>query len=339
MSRRFLLLLAFIAITSLHLSTEARALQALTPSDATQAETAHGMKLEDRTQQLGPFSVREKQFTVTLHEKHIVDSTSGDPGMITTLTSMEIKDAEGAIHFSETFPFDLSGGEFAESLSVVVEPLQGKVRNGLLLTFNYLPSTPLGGHSWQVFGMLDDRLVPFSKPIFAEGSLVNAPEGGVDASTQGDVIKTELLPGLQNEGLSFRVWTGNFFVIYPVKLDFATATAEPAWTCFKMTPGGQVPWCQYRVEADREEVDSDGAIVRLHPQASDAGDVPVRVVLTQATQIEVLAAEGDVEWQEDERGVSLNPGSDFWLKIRIDMNEGWIHSQEDLEAIGLPQAD
>ncbi|MBI4479365.1 MAG: hypothetical protein HY651_05025 [Acidobacteria bacterium] len=74
--------------------------------------------------------------------------------------------------------------------------------------------------------------------------------------------------------LSFRVWTGNFFVIYPVRVDFVIAKAMPAWRCFRMTS----------------------------------------------------------------QGVGLSPGEDFWIKVRIDGKEGWIHTQEDFIAIGLPQA-
>jgi hypothetical protein len=30
------------------------------------------------------------------------------------------------------------------------------------------------------------------------------------------------------------------------------------------------------------------------------------------------------------------PAEDPWLKVRIDGNEGWIHTPEDYMAIGLP---
>jgi len=29
---------------------------------------------------------------------------------------------------------------------------------------------------------------------------------------------------------------------------------------------------------------------------------------------------------------------DVWIKVRIDGQEGWIHSQEDFDAVGLPEA-
>jgi hypothetical protein len=78
--------------------------------------------------------------------------------------------------------------------------------------------------------------------------------------------------------------------------------------------------------------------VRLHAEASEEMGNPQHLVVKKSSNVEFLAAEGDVEWQEDDRGASLNPGDDFWIKVRIDGKEGWIHTQEDFEAIGLPQA-
>jgi hypothetical protein len=65
---------------------------------------------------------------------------------------------------------------------------------------------------------------------------------------------------------------------------------------------------------------------------------PRHVVVRRNSKVEILATEGEVRWQEEANGVGLNPGEDFWLKVRIDGVEGWIHTQEDFLAIGLPSA-
>jgi hypothetical protein len=65
---------------------------------------------------------------------------------------------------------------------------------------------------------------------------------------------------------------------------------------------------------------------------------PGHVVLKKDSKVVILAAQGKVDWQEDDHGVGLTPGDDFWLKVRIDGKEGWIHTQEDFLAIGLPQS-
>jgi hypothetical protein len=32
-----------------------------------------------------------------------------------------------------------------------------------------------------------------------------------------------------------------------------------------------------------------------------------------------------------------DPDTDLWLKVRIDAKEGWMHSEEDFRALGLPE--
>ena len=78
--------------------------------------------------------------------------------------------------------------------------------------------------------------------------------------------------------------------------------------------------------------------VRLHVEAEEGFGTPDHVVVKKDSKVEFLAAEGEVQWEEDEHGVGLSPGDDFWIKVRIDGKEGWIHTQEDFMAIGLPQA-
>ena len=286
-------------------------------------------ELEEVAQSLGPFELGARSFSVVLKQKH-VRGEAPDPDWQTTLASLEIVDDTGMVHFSRTFPYELAGNEFAEPLSVAVEPLVGKNGNGLLVTYGVMPSTPLGGQSWQVFGLFDGRLVPFSKPIVLEGDLVNADEA--------DQVRTVDEPGRRGETLRFRVWTGNFFVVYPVLVDWLRAKVEPAWRCSQMTDRGPRPICPYRMIAERVPQEDELTFVRSHAEAAEGMGTPRHVVLKRDSQVELLGCEGEVRWEEDERSVGLAPGDDFWIKVRIDGREGWIHTQEDFLAIGLPQA-
>ncbi|MBI2818788.1 MAG: hypothetical protein HYX73_02320 [Acidobacteria bacterium] len=286
--------------------------------------------VEDVTRELGPFQLSDQRFTVVLHERHITGATVPDPEWQTTLAEIEIKDEQGAVHYRESFPYEISGNEFSEILSASVELLQGHDRSGLLVTYGSIPSTPLGGQSWQVFGLFENKLVPFSKPIYAEGELATEPNGGV--------LRTETEPNLQGEVLNFRVWTGNFFVLFPVRVDFLMGKVIPAWRCFKVTARGNLPQCQYRLETDRQPQEEEMTFVRMHPEAEEGIGSADHIVVKRDSQVEFLAAEGEVRWEEDEQGVGLAPGDDFWIKVRIDGKEGWIHTQEDFAAIGLPQA-
>ena len=294
---------------------------------------AQSPPIQALTRSLGPFDLNGQKFSVTLHIQQIrTGNAVPDPDFQETLSKLEIKDDQGNIHFSEDIPVSETEDEsFIETTSVSAELLRGKQASGLLLTYGILPSTPLGGLSWQVLGLFNSKLVPFSKPIFLEGDLVNAP-----AADQS--IPTAQEPNLQGEVLHFRVWTGNFFMIFPVKIDWLQAKLSPAWICRKLTASGPQPLCRYRVEADRVPQEEDETFVRLFSEPGEDAGNPAHIVVRKASQIEFLESEAEVYWEEDDQGIGVSASDDPWLKVRIDGKEGWIHTQEDFAAIGLPQA-
>jgi hypothetical protein len=288
---------------------------------------------EDTSQTLGPFSIQDQQFTVLLRMKHLqAQRAVPDPDLHETLSLLEIRDAASMVQYRRDFVIpDATPDGFANTTHAHVQALEGKQGSGVLVSYRDLPSTPLGGVSWQVFGLFKGDLVPLSAPLYTEGDLVNKESGG-----QAVQISEE--PGRQGEVLNFRIWTGNFFVIYPVLVDWLQAGLRPAEQCFKMTSQGQLPVCRYRVEAERQPQEEEPTFVRLYDEPLEELGYPEHAVIKKDSVVEILAAEGEVDWQEDEGGVGLAPGGDFWLKVVIDGKEGWIHTQEDFLAIGLPQA-
>ena len=290
-------------------------------------------QIEDVVNRLGPFEIGGQQFTVLLRRKRVSGPGSVvDPDFQETLESVEILGPDGAIHHEQAFPLpEVADGSFVETTHASAQLLQGAQDSGLLLTYGTVPSTPLGGLSWQVFGVRGQRLMPFSKPVFLEGDLVNTGEGAQE-------IRTSVEPGRAGDMLHFRVWTGNFFVLIPLGIDWLQGKLAPAWQCRKMTSRGPQPICQVRVQAERIPGEEDMTFVRLHQEAEEDSGTPAHVVVRKDSEIEFLAAETEVIWAEDEYGVALTVSDDVWLKVRIDGKEGWIHTQEDFMAIGLPQA-
>ena len=303
-------------------------------------EQAAPAELEDFDRQLGPLEIGGQQFTVALHMKRVMTQGSVvDPDFQETLARLEIKDAGGSVHYEKTFPYEISGDSFVETIDATAQLLQGKQGNGLLITYGTLPSTPLGGQSWQVFSLfagppsapLNGKLVPFSKPIFTEGQLISETPGE-------PVVQASEEPQLQGDVLNFRVWTGNFFAIIPLRILWFQNTIGPAWRCQKMTASGPKPLCQVRVEAERVPQEEEMTFVRLHLEPEEGFGTPAHVVVRKDSMVEFLAAETEVIWDEDANGVGLSASGDVWLRVRIDGKEGWIHTQEDFMAIGLPQA-
>ena len=64
------------------------------------------------------------------------------------------------------------------------------------------------------------------------------------------------------------------------------------------------------------------------------------VVVKPDSKLEFLEAQLPVDWNatKDNISIGVGDGSDVWLHVRIDGQEGWIHTQEDFQAIGLPQS-
>ncbi len=293
---------------------------------AAQNATAAAATLEDFERRIGPLALKGQSFTVVLHGKRVRAARPIDPDSQQTVVGLEIRDAGGNVHYQRSFASEVAGNAFFETLDVTAQVLEGSQGAGLLLTYGELPSAPLGGQSWQVFGLFDRKLVPFSKRIFADGNLVNV-------STDARVVRTSREPKFQPDVVHVRVWAGNFFVIVPLRVDWLLAKMRPAWIC-----DNPKPLCEYQVETDRHPSEEDLTFVRLFAEADEGFGTPAHVVVKKDSKVEILATEAQVVWEEDTDAVHISVAGDPWLKVRIDGKEGWIHTQEDFQAIGLPQS-
>jgi len=298
------------------------------PSAPSPTQSATVVKLEDSERDIGPLKVRNQSFTVVLHTKR-VGGTGPDLDLRETVVRLEIRDPAGNTPYEKSFPYHVQGGVFDETLGITARLLEGSEGTGLLVDYGWLPSAPLEGVTYQVFGIFGGRLVPFGKPLSVEGELV-------EPKPQEAVVRTSTEPGLEGDVLDFRVWAGNFSVIIPVRVNWMMGQVRPAWRCGDVTWQGRRALCQYRVVADRV-AEQEMTFVRLWSEA-DEGGIARHVVVRKDSKVEFLAAKAEQVWQEGDEEVELGVSEDVWLKVRIDGLEGWIHTQEDLQAIGLPQS-
>jgi hypothetical protein len=139
-----------------------------------------------------------------------------------------------------------------------------------------------------------------------------------------------------NDILRFRVWTGNFSIVYPVLINWITGKLEPSWRCVRATSHGRVESCDYPIQVDPSSR-SERTFVRLFSEP-DERFMPKHVVIEPNSKVEFLGAEVPITWSEDAKNICFGvaQNGDTWLKVRIDGVEGWIHTQEDFDAIGLP---
>jgi hypothetical protein len=303
-------------------------------STAEQAKTASDVTpFEDVEQSQGPFSLVGQSVTVVLHNKRL--RTASNLAFGQTLVALEIRDKSGAALYQKTFPAAVQGQSFRQSVTASARLITGGSFAALLIRYVTAPA-PLGNAgAWQLFHFLNGRLVLFDKPVSARpgpGPFNRAIAMGANGARPGGF-------GAQGDLVELRVWTGNFYVLVPLRVDWPHSQLSPGEQCFEMEGGGlRETGCELRVEADRKPVGADMTFVRLFREAIDNEYGVRHLVLNKNSKIEFLAAKALATWSPDGDAMKVNL-FDLWLKVLIDDNDenlGWIHTEEDFAAVGLP---
>jgi len=296
----------------------------------TTASAAAEPVLEDVEQRLGPFHLGGQDLTMVLHLKRL----PAGPGRQedTALSDLEIHDGSGRVLHRETFTYSLDTEGFAESCGASAQLLAGGAANGLLLSVACLPSAPGSGDVWELFGLHDGRLVRFGKPFTTNGTFLDLIPTLPRKLGQATLFVPDLM--------RFRVWSGPLQVTLPVRVDWMQGRVTPALRCFEQTGRGlRESGCEIPVEAERVPADAELTFVRLFTEASERSGPARHVVLRKDSKVEILAAKVRTSWDDSREVVFFGIDErDPWLKVRIDGAEGWIHTQEDFIAIGLPQS-
>jgi hypothetical protein len=285
---------------------------------------------------LGPFAVQNQSFTFVEHVQSI-DRQPHDPDSDETVEWWELRDAAGNAVYHQQLGVSLQNGSFDDTESVGARQLTTKLGQGILVDGSSLPSAPDYSGWFQVFGLFNGKLVPFGAPMSTDGEFLGEAEDSFQPSV---VFRGQQPQTVTRDVLNFRVWTGNFSIIYPVLIDWMQAKVRPAWTCYRTTAKGMVATCTYKVQIDSAtRTSKDLTFVRLYAEPEEGFPV-THVVVKPDSKIEYLEGQLRVDWSEtkDNINIGVGDGSDVWLHVRIDGQEGWIHTQEDFDAVGLPQA-
>jgi hypothetical protein len=301
------------------------------------------LKVEDAEETLPEITIQGKQFTVVIHKQRLVwPAEAGhrfDPDDDETARSFEVRDAAGAVAYRKRIE-DASTesnleeirkqGRFTFTEAVYATRMQGAANQALVVGWSSLPSAPDACSTYVVLGLFEGKLVPFSEP-FCEDVVSSGPDS-LDGSWN---LKRE--PGTNFETFEIRRGYGFFRVVIPIRVDFLMARLFPARWCIRTgAPALLAQYCEFTVEAERFAPKED-TFVRLFPEADESA-TPRHVVVKPGSRVEFLAAlapnamDRSGRWRNDQ-------GDEIpWLKVRIDGKEGWVHAEEDLNALGLFQA-
>jgi len=298
------------------------------PAAVTQASTSPKVVVSDVTE--GPFRVGNQSYTFVKHVQKIEGSKSADD---LTVEWWELRDASGKPIYRQQCPVNFANGTFADTEDVDARELKASLGQGILLYGGGLPSAPGTGWWVQVFGLINGKLTPLGAPMSTEGGFIGED---VENYQPTAMFRGQRPQTVSHDVLKFRVWAGNFSIVYSVILDWIQGTVRPAWRC--TTAQGQVSACRYKVEADPVR-GKEMTFVRLFPEPED-GFTPKHVVVKPDSKIEYIEAEVPISWSTDQNNISFgvsNSGK-LWLHIKVDGQDGWISGEEDFEAVGLPQA-
>jgi len=298
------------------------------PSQSVRSQQqANSAQLEDVEHRYGPYLIGKKEYTVVISAKHTKDKSGPDSE---AAVSLEIRDASGAVVHRQTFEYSFDRNGFTESCNASADILSGSMGKWLLVTSDCEPSAPESGGPWEIFGDFNGNLRQYGGDIYTQGEMLRFIPGAV--------TKVGAATSYGFDSILFKVWAGNFHVTLPVKIDFAQPKLEPGIRCLGQTGRGLGEiGCEVPVEAMRSPA-ADDTFVRLFEGPQQEGALPAHVVVHPASKVEFLSANVRITFDETNGSINLGVADDQWLKVRIDGKVGWIHTQEDFAAIGLPEA-
>jgi hypothetical protein len=296
---------------------------------------------------LGPFPIAGHEYSVELRTRKVQQpGPGGEQG--DTVVAMEIRDPAGVLQYQKMFPYVQSTEDDFESWEVSAQPLVGTNGTGLLVSYDSYsePSAPEEEPTgwFQIFGVVNGKFVPFGAPLEVQGGLL-------DEYVEGHAYKAARPLGAEADAVEFKVWTGHCRLIYPVRVDWAQGKLSPAQVCAR-TAGELGAGCQYGVVPEDRLYTEGITFVRLWPSPDEKSGQPVKTVVKKDSKVDLLTALAATRWADgnaaaapadskdpvgDAGGFGVPADTDLWLKVRIDGKEGWMHSEEDFQALGLPE--
>jgi hypothetical protein len=291
------------------------------PPETPQPREPVASATEEVEQRLGPFSLEGKSYVVVLREKPRAPGAAQETGK--TVVSMEIRDSNEAVLYNRAFGSRAEKAVYPDAWYVTAHVMTRGSGTGLMLNYSVdrkpSPPSPEETTWWQLFGVVDGMLRPFTGPL----------------AVQGDLLDPRF------ETFDFKVWAHHASLIFSVRVDWAQGKLSPEQNC-EITP------CQFRAIPLEPGNRGDLTLVRLCPNAEKCGS-PQRVVVKKDSSIEVLACYAPVKWKEG--NVSGQSGQDngliagageigvpegaVWLKMKIDGKEGWVHDEQDFTSLGM----
>lgn len=261
---------------------------------------------------------------------------------VATLFALDILDARGNSVYQETFPSPSSEERPAQTLIASASLLTGAQGAALVIRFLELRPAALGANgggaaeSWQLFGVVNGRLRTFGA-VLPLGKGTDIAVGGVVTAImlQGGIAVMPLASTA--ERLEFPAWTGNFYVLVPVLVDWAHGQWGEGEECYQLANGSlRERGCSMRVIAARGPQPADAGVPYVRLFAATDGDTynSVNVPVRPGSRVDFPQALAIVQWEARGKRVECSFRS-VWLQTRVDGRPGWVQGEQAFEALGL----
>lgn len=296
-----------------------------------------GQQAEESTQtlgqNLGPFGIAGEKFTVILRNKCMPEDPEHRQKQ--TLAALEIRGRSDSLVYQREFPDPAKSRNPQANVTASAELLPYLNGNLLLITYHEWLANARVATFWQVFGFMKGKL-----------GLYTGPTDGPTASPMSGIALGGGSPGMpmaqQGDPVELRMWTGNFYVFVPMMVDWRNTRLMTGQRCFESGAGAGLreTGCDMRVEAMRKPGTGDLGFVRMFREPQEYEGGAKHVVIKKDSQIRYVAARGLIRWAASGDLIQASL-PDVWLKVLVDNDddqEGWIHTQEEFQAVGLPFA-
>ena len=156
-----------------------------------------------------------------------------------TVEWWELRNAKDHVVYRQSYPVTFTNGSFDWMVSISAKSFTTPQGGGILIEGGEEPSAPDSGGWVQVFGYkygrdkygADESLFgPFGPPIFIDGEFL---EIGTDSFRPTPTSFGGVTSTVVRDVLKFRIWTGNFNIVYPVLINWITGRLQPAWRCIE----------------------------------------------------------------------------------------------------------
>jgi hypothetical protein len=317
------------------------------------AATSAPPRVRETVTQDGPLAIGDQQFAVVYHYQVLSESASHAATPETsrsTLSELEIVPPQGSAVYQENFPYTVSQGRFQQNLTASAWVARGNGGAALIIQFLDRGAESANGTSglakqwWQIFSVVKKQFKTLGPPLpLGQGNDITVNGTVAAVMTKGGI---DVMPMASTaEVLALPMWTGNFYAQVPMRFDWAHGVWGEGQECFGNADGTLTErGCIMKLQAVAQprSPDADTVPVQLFPapggDPDNPTDGPRNVLVTPISRAEFLEMQAIVHWNPDglhHQGVAFS-FKDVWLRVRIDGQEGWVHGQDALDALGLP---